>query len=68
MPFSFDWAVVLEFFTFAVLGMGKVACAFRSPIVQRVAQRSLLPVVSEHYSGGLQTASHARQPEQKRVE
>jgi hypothetical protein len=29
MPFPLDWDVVLEFFTFAVLGMGKVESRFR---------------------------------------
>src|ERR1035441_422495 len=40
MPFPLDCDEVLAFFTLAVLGMGKVACALGRLIVQRVAERS----------------------------
>src|ERR1039458_5727163 len=52
MPFPLDCVDVLEFFTFAVLGIGNLACGFVpggvasapiSPIVQRVGSAALAP-------------------------
>jgi hypothetical protein len=59
IPFPFDWAAVLGFFTFAVFGMGyavNVDCTTRRPLVRR---RLCLRVALKIFGGGLASPGFA---------